>query len=84
MLDPIREKNVLDIVLTSQKEFVDDVKLYEPLGCTYHNQIHLIIFSFYFGKRRTDSKNTVQENVSQYKDMKTGVSKDRQECHTGE
>ena len=36
-------KYVLDIVLTSQKEFVDNVKICEPLGCSDHNQIHFII-----------------------------------------
>ena len=35
--------NVLDIVLSSQKECVDIVKIFEPLGCSDHNQIHFII-----------------------------------------
>ena len=42
-LEPVRRENVLDIVLTSQKKFVDTVKKCEPLECTEHNQIHLII-----------------------------------------
>ena len=29
--------NVLDIVLSSQNEFVDNVKICEPLGCSDHN-----------------------------------------------
>ena len=32
-----------DIVLNSQKDFVDNVKICEPLGCSDHNQIHFII-----------------------------------------
>ncbi|KAK2191456.1 hypothetical protein NP493_53g17003 [Ridgeia piscesae] len=38
-----RGENVLDIVLSSQKEFVDNIKICEPLGCSDHNQIHFII-----------------------------------------
>ena len=44
MLEPTRGENVLDIiVLSSQKEFVDNVKISEPLGCSDHNQICFII-----------------------------------------
>ena len=43
VLEPTRGKNVLDIVLTSQKEFVDNVDICEPLGCIDHNQIYVII-----------------------------------------
>ena len=43
VLEPTRGKNVLNIVLSSQKEFVDNVKVCEPLGCSDHNQIHFII-----------------------------------------
>ena len=39
MLEPTTGENVLDIVLSSQKEFVDNVKICEPLGCSDHNQI---------------------------------------------
>ena len=42
-LEATRGENVLDIVLSSQKEFVDNVKICEPLGCSDHNQIHFII-----------------------------------------
>ena len=34
---------MLGIVLSSQNEFVDNVKLCELLGCSDHNQIHFII-----------------------------------------
>ena len=43
VLEATRGANVLDIVLSSQKEFVDNVKICEPLGCNDHNQIHFII-----------------------------------------
>ena len=43
LLEATRGENVLDIVLSSQKEFVDNVKICEPLGCSDHNQIHFII-----------------------------------------
>ena len=43
MLEQSRGENVLDIGLTSQKEFVDNVKICEPLGCSDHNQIYFII-----------------------------------------
>ena len=43
VLEATRGENVLDIVLSSQKEFFDNVKICEPLGCSDHNQIHVII-----------------------------------------
>ena len=43
MLEPTRGVNDLDIVLSSQKELVDNVKIYEPLGNINHNQIHFDI-----------------------------------------
>ena len=42
MLEPTRGENVLDIVLSSQKELVDNVKIHEPLGNS-DNQIHFDI-----------------------------------------
>ena len=39
VLEPTRGKNVLDIVLSSQKELVDNVKIHKPLGNSDHNQI---------------------------------------------
>ena len=42
MLEPITGENVLDIVLSSHKKLVDNVKICEPLGCSDHNQIHFI------------------------------------------
>ena len=43
VLEPTRGENVLDIVLSSQKEFIDNVRICEPLGCSDHNQIYFII-----------------------------------------
>ena len=63
MLEPTRGENVLDIVLSSQKECIDNVKICEPLGCSDHNQIYI----YHKSKRRTASKNTVQETFSQRK-----------------
>ena len=43
VLEPTRGENVLDIVLSSQKELVDNVKMHEPLGNSDNNQIHFDI-----------------------------------------
>ena len=38
VLEPTRSARILDIVLSSQKEFVDNVVIQEPLGGSDHNQ----------------------------------------------
>ena len=43
VLEPTRAARVLDIVLSSQKEFVDNVIIQEPLGSSDHNQLHFNI-----------------------------------------
>ena len=43
VLEPTRAARVLDIVLSSQKEFVDNVEIQEPLGSSDHNQLHFKI-----------------------------------------
>ena len=43
VLEPTRGENVLDIVLSLQKELVDNVKILEPLGNSDHNQVHFDI-----------------------------------------
>ena len=35
---PTMGDNVLDIVLFSQKKLVDNVKIHEPIGRSYHNK----------------------------------------------
>ena len=42
-LEPTRRGNVLDLILSSQNELVDNVKVHEPLGSSDHNQIHFNI-----------------------------------------
>ena len=34
---------MLDLILSSQNELVDNVKVYEPLGSSDHSQIHFNI-----------------------------------------
>ena len=43
VLEATRVENVLGIVLSSQKEFFDNVKICEPLGCNDQNQIYYIV-----------------------------------------
>ena len=43
VLEPTRAARVLDIVLSSQKEFIDNVVIQEPLGSSDHNQLHFNI-----------------------------------------
>ena len=43
VLAPTRAARVLDIVLSSQKEFVDNVVMQAPLGSSDHNQLHFNI-----------------------------------------
>ena len=43
VLEPTIAARVLDIVLSSQKEFVDNVEIQEPLGSSDHNQLHFNI-----------------------------------------
>ena len=40
VLEPTRVARILDIVLSSQKEFVDNVVIQEPSGSSEHNQLH--------------------------------------------
>ena len=73
MLEPTRGENVVDIVLLSQKELVDNVKIHEPLGNSDHNQIHFDI------KVKSGSKNkkTYRRNFHKgnYKDMRKYLAK---------
>ena len=60
MLEPTRGENVLDLVLSSQNELVDNVKIHEPLGNSDHNQIYFDI------KVKSESKNkNIQEKHPQ-------------------
>ena len=41
VLEPTRATRILDIVLSPQKELVDNVEINEPLGSSDHNQMHV-------------------------------------------
>ena len=43
VLEPTRATRVLDVVLSSHKELVDNVKIKQPLGSSDHNQMHFYI-----------------------------------------
>ena len=43
LLEPTRAERVLYIVMSSKKEFVDNVVIQEPLGSSDHNQLHFNI-----------------------------------------
>ena len=43
VLELTRSERVLDIVLSSQKELVENVVIHEPLGSSDHNQLHFNI-----------------------------------------
>ena len=43
VLEPTRATRILHIVLSSQKELVDNVEIKEPLGSSDHNQMHFNI-----------------------------------------
>ena len=43
VLEPTRATRILDILLSSQKELVDNVEIKEPLGSSDHNQMHFNI-----------------------------------------
>ena len=58
MLEPTRGDNVLDVVLSSQKEVVDNVKIHEPLGNSDHNQIYFDINV----KSQSKNKKTYRRN----------------------
>ena len=44
VLEPTRATRVLYVVLSSQKELVDNVEIKEPLGSSEHNQMHFNIY----------------------------------------
>ena len=73
VLEPTRDKNVLDIVLSSQKEFVDSVNICEPLGCSDHNQIHFIIKVK--GERNRKIRYRKIFHKGRYKDMREYLEK---------
>ena len=73
VLEPTRGENVLDIVLSSQKEFVDNVKICEPLGCSDHNQIYVIIKVKGERNRKIRYREMFHKGI--HKDMRTYLAK---------
>ena len=73
VLEPTRGDNVLDIVLSSQKELVDNLKIHEPLGNSGYNQIHFDINV----KSESKNKKTYRRNFHKdnYKDMRKYLAK---------
>ena len=73
VLEPTRGENVLDIVFSSQKELVDNVKIHEPLGNSDHNQIHFDINV----KSENKNKKTYRRKFHKgnYKDMRKYLAK---------
>ena len=57
VLEPTRAARVLDIVLSSQKEFADNVVIQEPLGSSDHNQLHFNTLSAKDGDLRLSASN---------------------------
>ena len=73
MLEATRGENVLDIVLSSQKEFVDNVNICEPLGCSDHNQIYFIIKEK--GEQNRKIRYRKKIHKGRYKDMREYLAK---------
>ena len=77
VLEPTRGGNVLDLILSSQNELVDNVKVHEPLGSSDHIQIHFNI--------KVKTGNTYKKqwrrnfNKGKYKVLK---NKTATECYT--
>ena len=64
-------ENVLDLVLSSQNELVDNVKIHEPSGNSDHNQKHFDI------NVKSERKNKYRRNLQKdkYKDTKKYLTK---------
>ena len=73
VLKPTRGENVFDIVLSSQKEFIDNVRICEPLGCSDHNQIYFIIKVKGEQNRKIRYRKIVHKG--RYKDMRKHLAK---------
>ena len=67
VLEPTMGENVLDILLSSQKELVDNVKIHEPFGNSDHNQIHFDI--------NVKSESRRNFHKGNYKDMRKYLAK---------
>ena len=72
VLEPTRGWNVLDIVLPSQNELVDNVKIFELLGNSDHNQIH---FDINKNQKIQIKKYRRHCHKGKYKDLRKYVAK---------
>ena len=64
VLEQTRGENVLNIVLSSQKELVDNVKIHEPLGNSDHNKIrHRNFFPLKQQGKRSRKKHLSKEAI---------------------
>ena len=71
-LEPTRGARILDLDLSSQKEFVDNAKIQDPLGSSDHNQL-------YFNIRIKSDKTKVSRckrnfRKCNYKEMRTTLA----------
>ena len=57
VLEPTGGDNILDIILSSQKELADNVKIHKSLGNSDHNQIYVDINV----KSESKNKKTIRE-----------------------
>ena len=73
VLEPVRGENVLGLVLSSQNELVDNVKIHEPFSNIDHNQIHFYIKVKSERINRTKCKTNFHK--SKYKDMRKYLAK---------
>ena len=73
MLEATWGEKVLDIVLSSQKERFDNVKICESLGCSDHNQIYFNIKVKGVRNRKIRYRNNFPEG--RYQDMREYLAK---------
>ena len=66
VLEPTRGDNVLDLILSSNKEFVDNVTVVEPLGTSDHSQIHFNLIAK-TASRYSKQRKRVFKKVTMYK-----------------
>ena len=72
MVEPTRGENVYDLVLSTQHELVDNVKILEPLGNSDQNQIY---FDIKVKSKRTNKKYRRNLHKGRYKDMRKYLAK---------
>ena len=72
VLEPTRAARILYIVLSSQKEFVDNVVIQEPLGSSDHNQLH---FNIKLKSGKTKVKQCRRDfRKGNYKEIRTSLA----------